>query len=50
MKRIWILLTAACTFLAGFCAAVGQWPLFWWILGVWVCLGLALALYKRAGA
>ena len=47
MKRIWILLTATCTFIAGFGAAVGQWPLFWWMLGVWLLLSFAVGVHAR---
>ena len=42
-ERIWIPLTAVCTLLAGFCAAVDDWPLFWWMLAVWLLLTFVLA-------
>ena len=45
-ERIWILLTAVCTFVAGFCAAMDHWSLFRWTLAVWLFLGFVLAVCK----
>jgi hypothetical protein len=42
-RAIWLVLTAAFTFISGAYAARGDWPLFWGMLGLWVFTGFLLA-------
>lgn len=43
---VWLLLTILFTFIAGAYAAMGDWLLFWAMLGLWVLVGVLLAVCR----